>query len=188
MSGLNWLSLFMTLIVIERLYELKISKKNAAAVLGKGGIEAGREHFPYMVVLHMTFFAAIPYEVFKFELQFNPELALTMGLIVALSMALRYWAIISLGIFWNTRVIVLPGHKAIIKGPFRWIRHPNYVAVIIEMAAIPLFYGAWRTALVYSFLNFLMLKTRISVEEQALKKHCSYGGMFAGKNSFIPGK
>ena len=178
--------MFIFLIALERIYELLLSKRNAAKVFALGGVEHGKSHFPYMVVLHLTFFMAIPIELFWFDQVFRIELAVLMGVISALSMGLRYWAISSLGIFWNTRVIVLPGHKAIVKGPFQWVRHPNYVAVIVEMAAIPLFYGAWRTAILYSILNLWMLKIRISVEENALKQHCSYDGNFSGKNAFVP--
>ena len=92
-----------------------------------------------------------------------------MLLLVALTMALRYWAISTLGRRWNTRVVVLPGRPLVSHGPYRLIRHPNYLAVVVEVAAVPLVYGAWWTALVFSAGNLLVLRTRLRVEDAALR-------------------
>ncbi|MDD9950361.1 MAG: isoprenylcysteine carboxyl methyltransferase [Zetaproteobacteria bacterium] len=186
MSPLSWLGLFILCILIERVYELKISRQNAAVILAQGGIEVGREHFPYMVALHFLFFVAIPVEVVVWETPFSPYYAMGVVMLVVGTMALRYWAIRSLGLLWNTRVLVLPGRPAVQKGPFKWIRHPNYLAVILELAVIPLFHGAWRTAVIFSCLNLWMLRTRIAVEEHALREHCAYADAFAEKHAFVP--
>ena len=89
-------------------------------------------------------------------------------MLVALSMSLRYWAISSLGRRWNTRVVVLPGVPLEAAGPYRHLRHPNYLAVVIEIFALPLVHSAWLTAIVFSVLNLIVLRTRIAVEERAL--------------------
>ena len=89
--------------------------------------------------------------------------------LVALTMTLRYWAISTLGRRWNTRVVVLSGRPLVHHGPYRWMRHPNYLAVVVEIAAVPLIYGAWWTALAFSAGNLLVLRTRLRVEEAALR-------------------
>ena len=99
---------------------------------------------------------------------------------------LRYWAIATLGERWNTRVIVIPGGSPVTRGPYRFVRHPNYVAVIIEMACVPLIHGAWLTAVVFSVANALLLRVRISVEEHALG--AAYAQAFDAAPRFIPGR
>ncbi len=99
--------------------------------------------------------------------------------------ALRYWAIATLGWRWNTRIVVVPGTAPVTAGPYRWVRHPNYVAVIAEMIALPLVHGAWLTALVFSVGNALLLRVRIRAEEQALGEPWQHA--FAGRPRFVPG-
>ncbi len=117
---------------------------------------------------------------------FRLLLALLMLALLVGSMGLRYWAVTSLGNRWNTRVLVVPGLPAVTKGPYRWIRHPNYVAVFIELFALPLVHGAWLTALVFSVANFFLLKVRIAMEEDALTQHCSYLEDMGKRPRFLP--
>lgn len=97
-----------------------------------------------------------------------PPLALGMMLLLIVAMALRYWVVVTLRQRWTTRVVLLPGASRITRGPFRFLSHPNYLAVVLEIAALPLVHTAWLTALTYSILNAVLLKTRIRVEESAL--------------------
>lgn len=166
------------LVGAERLVELVVSKRNAARAFDAGGVEYGKSHFPYMVVLHTSFLFAAPLEVLLLDRPFVPALGAVMTGVLLFTMVLRYWVIHTLDGRWNTRVIVVPGLKAVTGGPFSYFRHPNYLAVVLELIALPLIHTAWLTALVYTLLNAWMLKVRIGVEEAALKQHCSYEEQF----------
>jgi methyltransferase len=163
---------FLSLLVLERVVELLISRRNAAWSFGEGGVEYGARHFPYMKALHTVFFMACALEVVLLERPFFPSLALVMLGLVALAQLLRYWVIATLGKRWNVRVIVVPGMPAVQSGPFRFLRHPNYLAVVVEGFAVPLLHSAWWTAIGFSLLNAWMLSVRIRCEEGALAAHC----------------
>lgn len=170
--------LLLAAVGVERLVELALSHRNARLVRSRGGLEVGQRHYRVMVVLHSLFLVCCALEVLVLR---RPPLGLLSGLALALvgaSMTLRYWAISSLGDRWNTRVLVEPGASAVRRGPYRLLRHPNYVAVVAEIAALPLVHGAWLTALVFSLANALLLRVRIGVEETALREHCDYDGVF----------
>jgi len=182
-------SLFLALLILiaaERIVELFISKRNARAIIDKGGEEHGAGHYPVMVVLHTAIFPACFAEVLFFERAWSVPLAASMGCLLVLTMALRYWAISSLGSFWNTRVIILPNAEVVRKGPYRWMRHPNYLAVIVELAAIPLFHGAWISAVFFSVANAALLFHRIRFEESVLKTHCRDSENLHTKKRFTP--
>lgn len=154
---------------LERLLELAISARNARAALARGGIEHGRGHFPWMVALHTGLLGACLLEVHLAGRPFLPWLGWPMLALVVLSQALRYWCIAALGRQWNTRVIVVPGLHLVARGPYRWLRHPNYLAVVVEGLALPLVHTAWITAVAFTVLNaVLLLAFRIPVEERAL--------------------
>lgn len=177
MADTRWLFLgLIGLVVVERLLELVITERNAKKLRARGGFEVGRAHFLPMALLHTGLLAAAPLEVFGFDRPFIPALGGAMFLAVVGTMALRYWAIASLGDRWTTRVFVVPGEPPVAKGPYRWLRHPNYLAVIVEVAALPLVHTAWWTAIAFSVGNALVLRTRIRVEEEALAAHSDYQG------------
>ena len=159
---------------VERIVELGISKRNAAAAFTRGGVEYGQRHFPFMVVLHTGFLLACLAEVFLLDRPFLPWLGWPMLVIALLCQAGRYWVIHSLGAQWNTRVIVVPGAGRVVsRGPYRWswLRHPNYWIVAIEGIALPLVHTAWITAIVFTVLNaILLLRFRIPVENEALRR------------------
>lgn len=153
----------------ERVVELIISTRNARAAFARGGIEFGQRHFPWMVALHTGLLLACLAEVFFADRPFLPWLGWPMLALVVLSQLLRYWCISSLRGQWNTRVIVVPGLHLVTRGPYRWLRHPNYVAVVIEGFALPLVHSAWITALVFTLLNaILLLAFRLPTENRAL--------------------
>jgi methyltransferase len=171
---------------LERLYELRLSTRNAERALAQGGVEFGRAHFRVMALLHGTFLAACAAEVVLLQRPFHAWLGASMlGLAIA-AQALRYWAIRTLGPRWNVRVIVVPGAPVVTGGPYRFLRHPNYVAVAVEGFAIPLIHGAWATALVFSIANGLLLAVRIRCEERALAAHCYYEARFGDAPRFVP--
>lgn len=153
----------------ERLAELAVSARNARWAFARGGIEAGRGHFPAMVALHTALLAGCLVEVAVADRPFLPWLGLPMLALALGSQALRWWCITALGARWNTRVIVVPGLPLVTRGPYRWLRHPNYVAVVVEGFALPLVHTAWATALLFTVLNaVLLVRFRIPAEERAL--------------------
>ena len=156
-------------VVAERIAELVVSQRNASWALGRGGIETGRRHYPPMVLLHTGLLAACLIEVFAADRPFIPALGWAMLLLVVGAQGLRWWCVTTLGRQWNTRVIVVPGLALVRAGPYRWLRHPNYLAVVIEGIALPLVHAAWVTALAFTVLNaVLLLRFRIPAEERAL--------------------
>lgn len=169
MSGSLWIFFgIYALVALERGAELVVSRRNAAWSFAHGGKEYGRAHFPAMVLLHSTFLVAGPLEAWWMERPLIPALAGSMLLLSLLTQGLRWWVITTLGPRWNTRVIVVPGLPLVSGGPFRYFRHPNYLAVVLELAALPLIHSAWITALLYTLLNAWMLVVRTRVENEAL--------------------
>jgi methyltransferase len=156
------------LVAVERVAELVVSQRNAAWSLRHGGVETGRGHYGVMVVLHAGLLAGAVAEVWIRRPDVVPLLAATMLAVVLMAQALRWWCIGTLGRQWNTRVIVVPGLPLVRRGPYRWLRHPNYVAVVAEGLALPLVHSAWITATVFTVLNAVLLTVRIRVENAAL--------------------
>ena len=153
---------------VERLVELAVSKRHAAWAFARGGEEFGRGHFPAMVLLHTALLVGALAEVWMLERPFMPILGWAALAAVIASQSLRWWCIATLGRQWNTRVIVVPGLPLVSRGPYRLLRHPNYVAVVLEGTALPLVHSAWATAAVFTVLNAALLTKRIRVEERAL--------------------
>jgi methyltransferase len=162
------------LIVLERLMELVTTQRNARRLRARGGVAVGDRHFPAMVALHTGLLVAAPAEVLWLDRPWLPWLGWTALAAVAGTMALRYWAIATLGDRWTTRIFVVPGEGPVTGGPYRFLRHPNYLAVVIEVAALPLVHTAWITALAASILNAWMLHVRIRAEEAALEDAAPY--------------
>lgn len=162
------------LVALQRLGELVVSRRNVARLRARGGIEYGAGHYPWMVALHVGFLVSCVAEVWLLHRPFRPVVAVAMVLVLALGMAVRFWSLHTLGDRWMTRVMVVPGESVVVSGPYRYLSHPNYLAVVLEIAAIPLIHGAWITAIVFSILNGVMLAIRISVEERALRRHTGW--------------
>lgn len=158
---------FIALIVLvaaERVAELVVSKRNLAWSKANGGREFGAGHYPVMVVLHTGLLAGAVLEARRRNRWIWPAFWVVLA-----AQGLRWWCITTLGKQWNTRVVVVPGAPRVAGGPYRVVPHPNYVAVVLEGAALPLVGGAWITAAVFSVANALLLRTRIRVENEALQ-------------------
>jgi methyltransferase len=153
---------------IERLVELSVSKRNARWAFAQGGKEFGRRHYPVMVILHIALLLGCAVEVWALHRPFIGWLGWPTLALAALSQALRWWCVTTLGRRWNTRVIVVPQAQLIRRGPYRWLHHPNYVAVVAEGVALPLVHTAWLTAACFTLANMLLLAERIKVENTAL--------------------
>jgi methyltransferase len=155
-------------ISVERLVELIVSKRNARWAFAQGGKEFGRRHYPVMVTLHIALLLGCIVEVWALRRPFIAWLGWPMLALVALSQALRWWCVTTLGRRWNTLVIVVPQAPLVRRGPYRWLHHPNYVAVVAEGVALPLVHTAWLTAACFTLANTLLLAVRIKVENAAL--------------------
>jgi len=162
-------------VAIQRLGELVVSRRNVARLRDLGALEFGRGHYPWMVALHAGFLVSCVAEVWVLKRPFRPMLAAAMTGVLALGMAIRFWTLHTLDGRWTTRVMVVPGESVVLTGPYRFMRHPNYLAVVLEIAALPLIHGAWITAVVFSILDGLMLAIRVSVEAPALRRYAVGG-------------
>jgi len=156
-------------IAVERVLELRLAGQNRRLMLARGARESGQSHYLWVVLLHSAWFVAWLAEAFAR----GPHLQLLWPVWLALFLlaeVLRYWCITTLGIQWNTRILVIPGTPPIRSGPYRFLRHPNYLAVVIDLFAVPMIFNAWITALFFTVLNLaLLLFVRIPAEERALK-------------------
>ena len=153
--------LFIAFVALQRLTELVIARRNTARLLARGGREHGGGHYPVMVALHASWLAAIA------VLGWNEPIVWPFLALYALLQAFRVWILVSLGERWTTRIIVLD-EPLVARGPYRFIRHPNYWLVVAEIAVTPLVLGLWQIALVWSVLNAAMLWWRIREEDKAL--------------------
>lgn len=152
----------------ERVAELVVSRRHERGLAAGGAREVGAGHYPVMVTLHTGLLLAAPAEVLLLDRPFLPWLGWPMLGLVAATMALRWWVIATLGERWTTRVWVLPGAPLVAGGPYRWLRHPNYLAVAVEVVALPLVHTAWWTAAAFGAANLWLLAHRIRVEDRAL--------------------
>ena len=175
----------LVLIALERGVELVLSARNARTARSRGGVESGRGHYPVMAAFHALFLVACAAEVVFLGRPFPGTLGWLALAAVVLAQALRYWAIATLGWRWNTRIVVVPGEAPVTAGPYRWIRHPNYVAVFFEVASLPLIHTAWLTASVATFAQVVLLRRRIDAEERALGP--AWEAAFSGRPRFVPG-
>ena len=175
------------MVAAGRLVELRIAGRNFRDLLARGGVEVAAEHYRWMVLLHTAFLIACPLEAWLLDRPFLPALGFLMLLLAVLAAALRWWVIATLDGRWTTRVVCLPGVAPVTGGPYRFLRHPNYLAVIVEMFALPLIHTAWLTAVIFSALNAVILRVRIRAEEEALSRLSDYGAAFAGRPRLLPG-
>ncbi len=155
--------LILSLVTVQRLAELWLSNRNTKRLLGQGAVEVGRGHYSLIVGVHVAWLAALwwwaPGQPISWPL---------LGLFVLLQLA-RLWVIATLGPRWTTRIIVLPAAPLIRNGPYRFVDHPNYVIVTLEIAVLPLVFGLVEWALFFSLLNAAILSVRVRAEEKALE-------------------
>lgn len=155
-------------VAVERLAELIVAKRNARCAFVHGGREFGQGHYPIMVTIHTALLLGCLIEPWALHRPFIAWLGWPMLAVAALSQGLRWWCITTLGRRWNTRVIVLPDAPLVRQGPYRWLHHPNYVAVVAEGLALPLVRTAWLTAVAFKLANAMLLRVRLRVENSAL--------------------
>lgn len=177
--------LLLAMVALERGLELAVSRRNAARAFARGGREVGKGHFRVMSVVHALFLASCAAEVVLLRRPFPGASGFAALSGVALGQALRWWAVLTLGDRWNVRIVHVPGDPPVTDGPYRFVRHPNYLAVILEIACLPMAHGAVLTAAVFTALNAALLVVRVRAEEAALGD--AYAAAFARTPRFVPG-
>lgn len=148
----------------QRLGELVIANRNTRALKARGAVEVGASHYPYIVLLHAGWLVALTAWVATHA----PRISLPLLIVFVALQAARLWILWALGPFWTTRIITLPGAPLIRRGPYRFLRHPNYLVVVLEIAVLPLVFGAWAVAVLFSMLNAAVLCVRVRLENRTL--------------------
>lgn len=162
-----WMWIVIFFIICQRVIELIIAKSNERWMTERGGIKLGEEHYKWFILLHGLFFLSIILEVL-FQTERTQSLNIFLFTIFIVTQLGRIWCIATLGRFWNTKIIVLPRVALIRKGPYKYVKHPNYIIVAVELFVIPLLFGAYITAILFPVFHLLLLRIRIPREEKAL--------------------
>lgn len=160
--------IFITLLVTQRIVELWFAKRNEKGLKQKGALEIDEAGYRIIVIFHFLFFVSFIIEYLVFD-RFLSRFWMLPTILFALAQIVRYWAIYSLGRYWNTKVIVLPGSGLVRKGPYKYLKHPNYMVVIAELFIIPMIFSCYLTSIVFGAVNIFIIKRRINIEERALK-------------------
>lgn len=156
---------FITFVLLLRLGELLLARRNERWLLQHGAVEYGKKHYVYMIILHVLFFVSL---IIEYVFTSTGYYSIPLLVLYFVLLAFKAWTIFSLGKFWNTKIFRISGYPLVKKGPYRFIKHPNYVIVIAEVALIPLIFHLYITAIVFSLLNALMLYVRIKEENKVL--------------------
>jgi len=179
--------LLLACVAVERIMELRISSRHQRALARQGIRKRIDPHYGWMVFLHGGVLAGAAAEVLIARRPFIPPLAMAMSLLFVLATLLRWWAIRTLGVHWNVEIMQSASVGVVTTGPFRWIRHPNYLGVSVEIVALPLIHTAWITAILAAVINAWVLRNRIRLEEASLNAEPAYRIAMSGKARFIPG-
>lgn len=161
-------TVLIALVAAERLAELAVARRHLAWARRRDGVEYGSGHYPWMVAAQVGLLAGAPLEAWLLDRPFVPVLGWTMLGLAVLAQGLRWWCVAALGPRWNTRIVVVPGLPLVERGPYRWLRHPNYLAVAVEGVALPLVHTCWLTAALFTAANLTLLRTRVRAENTAL--------------------
>jgi methyltransferase len=172
-------------IILQRLWELRISKRNAAYILSQGGKIYSDNYLGVVKVLQITWWIAMIVEVWWLDRPFIPALAAIALIATIAGQILRYLSMRSLGNRWTLPIVTIPGKPVVDSGIYRYLRHPNWLGVILEIVALPLIHTAYLTAVVFSLANAWLMSKRIQAEEKALSKDSKYANFFANKPRFI---
>ncbi|MDB5009638.1 MAG: Isoprenylcysteine carboxyl methyltransferase family protein [Mucilaginibacter sp.] len=154
---------FILFVIVQRLSELYIARKNEKWLLQNGAIEYGQSHYPYIVAMHTLFIISI---ITEYILSTDRSINYIFLLLFILVLLFKFWALSSLGKYWNTKIYRIPGVYPVKKGPYKLFKHPNYMEVVCEIAIIPLVFNLYYTAIIFSVLNAIMLSVRIKVENK----------------------
>lgn len=183
----TWFSVILAFVIVQRLGELYLARRNAKYLQCLGGIEAGREHYPLIVGTHIAFFISLLCETYIRRTYVYPPAIPPFALFLA-AQGLRIWCILSLGRYWNTRIWFVVGSKPVVRGPYRFLRHPNYLVVVCEIFSLPLSFHAYVTAILFTVCNVMVLRVRIRVEEEALNRYTGYQEEMENRLRFFPSR
>lgn len=167
-------------LLLERFFEIYLSRRHFHALTIRGGREFYPETFIRMIVLHTMFLLALFCESYPWDIIAGPA-AVTLLILFILLQCGRYWCIASLGEYWNTRIVLVPGGKVRKTGPYRFFRHPNYLVVTLEFLLLPLLMHAPYTLVLFFPLNLLVVRQRIRLEEGALREFTDYSERFSDR-------
>ncbi len=173
-------------IFLQRCVEVQISQRHQAYLLAQGGREHGDNHLPLVKLLQLLWFGAMLIEVWGLNRPFVPVLAAIALTAALMGQLLRYLSMRALGRRWTLPIITLPGQAAVHNGIYRYLRHPNWLGVILEITAVPLIHGAYLTAISFTLANAWLMRQRIQTEERALSRDNNYMAIFAHRFRFIP--
>ncbi|MBY8914097.1 isoprenylcysteine carboxyl methyltransferase family protein [Bacillus sp. YC2] len=162
--------LFILLLAAQRIAEMAVARQNERKVKKQGAIEYGEGHYPFLVLMHVLFFISLIGEVSALHKEPSHWWA-AIAAIILFVQGIRYWALLSLGRYWNTKILVVPDAVPVKKGPYKWMKHPNYAVVVLEFIFLPLLYGAYWTLFIFSILNACILTVRIRAEDKALEEN-----------------
>ncbi|PFA70091.1 hypothetical protein CN378_01950 [Bacillus sp. AFS015802] len=177
--------LFFSVLLVQRLVELYIARSNEKWMKQQGAKEYGQAHYKMMVGIHIAFFISLLIEGGIFHSGVNPYWPFLLGGFILTQLG-RIWAIASLGKYWNTKIIVLPDAEVVAKGPYKHLKHPNYLIVTLEFLIVPLLFNAYWTLFIFALLNQFILSIRIPLEEHALKKETDYNKVHVNTRVWIP--
>jgi methyltransferase len=158
--------LFISFVILVRIGELLLSKRNEKWLIQNGAVEYGKEHYPFIVTLHVSFFISL---IFEYSIQQTASYSLILIAFYFILLSIKTWVVFSLGKFWNTKIYHIPNTPLIKIGPYKYFKHPNYMIVIGEIAVIPLAFHLYYTAITFALLNMLMLFVRIKEENKTLQ-------------------
>jgi len=162
-----YFTIFILFVIIQRLSELYIARGNEKWLRSQGAVEYGKEHYPFIVALHTLFIISI---IVEYILRGNTPIDFVFLILFALLLLFKFWALSSLGKYWNTKIFRVPGAGPVKKGPYKLFKHPNYFIVVCEIAIIPMVFHLYYTAIIFTVLNAIMLTVRIRVENKVWAK------------------
>ena len=165
MDGFGLAHVILGAVALQRVAELWLARRNMARLLAAGGAEHGRRHYPLFFLLHGGWLLVLALSV-------SPDTPVNWFLLAvfAVLQAGRVWVIATLGVYWTTRIITIPGAPLVRRGPYRWVRHPNYLVVALEIPMLPLAFGLWGMAASFGVLNLALLAWRIKAEDRVLRE------------------
>lgn len=181
-----WIVVIFTVVILQRLAELWIAKKNERYLKSKGAIEFGSEHYKWFIIVHFAFFITLIFEMTLIG-HIAPTINPFLLILFIMTQIIRVWCLTSLGVYWNTKIIILPNRSLVKTGPYKYVNHPNYIIVGIELCTIPLLFGAYVTALIFPLIHILLLTVRIPLENKALhavssqRNICKQGRLYMKK-------
>jgi methyltransferase len=186
LSTIAYLGLLLV-VALLRVYELRISRRHQQEMVARGAEKVSDPRFRWMVLLHTSVLIGAALEVVFLHRPFYPIFAAVCFIVFVAANVVRWWVIRTLGEHWNVQVMNSTGMGVVTNGPFRYVRHPNYAAVFVEMLALPLMHCAWITAFAGSAAHVIVLSQRLATEERVLFSDARYREAMSGKPRFVPG-